>query len=229
MPRVDSVSSTPGRFNCAFPLWRGLQLWNVHSTIGRMARPSAFNHQQAIDKALLLFWRKGYQATSMSDLVEAMDISRSSFYGAFQDKRTLFLLCLDLFGERTCEVLQKARSRMAAMDALQFFFERHLSGPRPQQASLGCMLVNTVLEMAGVDDDLSDRASEHLLDMQHLFEDCLRDAGCKSEQARSLAGVLMLLNEGVRVASRRRMKLQDQRDPIAVTFSMLRHQMAAST
>ncbi len=192
-----------------------------------MARPLEFNQQQAVDKALLLFWRKGYQATSMSDLVDTMEISRSSFYSAFQDKRNLFLLCLDLFGERTCQVLQKARTQMAAIDALQFFFERHLSGPRPQQASLGCMLVNTVLEMAGVDDELSDRASEHLVEMQNLFEDCLGDAGCQPEQAHALAGVLMLLNEGVRVASRRRMKRQDQLDPIATTFSMLRQQIAA--
>jgi TetR/AcrR family transcriptional repressor of nem operon len=192
-----------------------------------MARPIEFNLQQAVDKALLLFWRKGYQATSMSDLVDAMGISRSSFYSAFQDKRSLFLLCLDLFGERTCQVLQKARTQMAAIDALQFFFERNLSGPRLKQASLGCMLVNTVLEMAGVDDELSDRASEHLVEMQNLFEDCLGDAGCQPEQAYALAGVLMLLNEGVRVASRRRMKQQDQIDPIATTFSMLRQQIAA--
>jgi len=191
-----------------------------------MARPIEFNHQQAVDKALLLFWRKGYQATSMSDLVDAMEISRSSFYSAFKDKRSLFLHCLDLFGERTCQVLQKARSQMVAIDALQFFFERHLSGPRPQQASLGCMLVNTVLEMAGVDDELSDRASEHLVEMQNLFEDCLVDAGCQTEQAHALAGVLMLLNEGIGVASRRRMKRQDQLDPIATTFSMLRQQIA---
>lgn len=46
------------------------------------------------------------------------------------------------------------------MDALQFFFDRDLSGPRPLHASLGCMLVNTVVEMAGVDDVLSDRASQ---------------------------------------------------------------------
>lgn len=191
-----------------------------------MARPTEFNHQLAVDKALLLFWRKGYQATSMSDLIEAMQISRSSFYSAFQDKRTLFVQCLDLFGERTCRILQKARVHMAAIDALQFFFERHLSGPRPHQASLGCMLVNTVLEMAGVDDKLSDRASQHLVVMQNLFEDALLEAGCQAEQAHALAGVLMLLNEGVRVASRRRMKLQDQRDPIAATFSMLKQQIA---
>lgn len=192
-----------------------------------MARPVEFNLQQAVDKALLLFWRKGYQATSMNDLLEAMNISRSSFYGAFFDKRGLFMHCLDLFGERTCQVLQSARTQMPALDALQFFFERHLSGPRPQQASLGCMLVNTVLEMAGVDDELSYRASQHLMQMQDLFEDCLRDAGCNQAQAHSLAAVLMLLNEGVRVASRRRMKIQEQLDPIATTFSMLRQQIVS--
>jgi TetR/AcrR family transcriptional repressor of nem operon len=192
-----------------------------------MARPIEFNCPQAVDKALMLFWRKGYQATSMNDLLKAMDISRSSFYGAFQDKRSLFVKCLDLFGERTCQVLQKARTQMPALDAIQFFFERHLSGPKSQQSSLGCMLVNTVLEMAGVDDELSDYASQHLVKMQYLFEDCLRESGCKPQQAHALAGVLMLLNEGVRVASRRRMKSQDQREPIATVFSILKQQIVA--
>ena len=54
-----------------------------------MARPIEFDHHQALDKALLLFWRKGYQATSLADLVEFMGISRSSSYSAFQDKRSL--------------------------------------------------------------------------------------------------------------------------------------------
>ncbi len=66
-----------------------LPFWNGRSVIVAMARPIEFDHHQALDKALLLFWRKGYQATSLADLVEFMGISRSSSYSAFQDKRSL--------------------------------------------------------------------------------------------------------------------------------------------
>jgi TetR/AcrR family transcriptional repressor of nem operon len=191
-----------------------------------MARPVAFDTDRARDRALLLFWQRGYQATSLPDLLAAMGISRSSLYAAYGDKRGLFVECLDLFAERTRGILAKARERHAPLDALQFFFERHLDGPGRGRASLGCLLVNTVLEMAGVDDDLCDRASRHLTAIEGLFETTLRDAGFTPARARELAGVLMLLNEGVRVASRRRLAARAQLDPIAATFRMLEEQLA---
>ena len=143
-----------------------------------MARPLEFDVSTALDKALVLFWRKGYQATSLADLLEAMGIGRSSFYAAFGDKRTLFLSCLDLFAERTKDVVARTRLRMAPLDALQYFFERNFVGPGATKAHLGCMLVNTVLEMADVDAELSARAGSHLADMQIVFEECLLEAGC---------------------------------------------------
>jgi TetR/AcrR family transcriptional repressor of nem operon len=191
-----------------------------------MARPLEFDPERARDKALLLFWQKGYQATSLPNLLVAMGISRSSFYAAFSDKRTLFIACLELFAQRTQQVLLKAEADKPPLDALQFFFERHLNGPGRGKASLGCLLVNTVLEMAGVDDDLAETASRHLVDIQHLFERCLLRSGCPGDRARELASMLMLLNEGVRVASRRRLSVSEQLDPIATTFRVLRTQIA---
>lgn len=190
-----------------------------------MARPIEFDRDKARDRALLLFWTKGYQATSLQDLLDALGISRSSLYAAYGDKRALFVDCLDLFAERTRQVLLKAGQERPALNALQFFFERHLNGPGRGKASLGCLLVNTVLEMAGVDDDLADRASRHLADIQNLFEQFLRQAGCVPDKARELAAMLMLLNEGVRVASRRRLGGREQLEPITTTFHLLRQEI----
>lgn len=194
-----------------------------------MARPIEFDLDEARDRALLLFWTKGYQATSLQDLLDSLGISRSSLYAAFGDKRSLFVDCLDLFAERTRQVLLDAGEDRPALDALQVFFERHLNGPARGKASLGCLLVNTILEMAGVDDDLADRASRHLATMQDLFEQFLGQAGCAPDQARELAAMLMLLNEGVRVASRRRLGARDQREPIASAFRLLRQEIAQGT
>lgn len=191
-----------------------------------MPRPVEFDVERARDRALLLFWQKGYQATSLPDLLAAMGISRSSLYAAYGDKRGLFVECLDLFAERTRRILAQARDAQPPLDALQCFFERHLDGPGRGRASLGCLLVNTVLEMAGVDDALCDRASAHLAGIERLFDGTLRDAGFAPARASELAGVLMLLNEGVRVASRRRLGARAQLEPIAATFRMLREQLA---
>ena len=56
-----------------------------------MARPHEFDIPTAINKALVLFWDKGYQASSLAELLATMNISRSSFYAEFTDKRSLFI------------------------------------------------------------------------------------------------------------------------------------------
>jgi TetR/AcrR family transcriptional repressor of nem operon len=187
-----------------------------------MARPHEFDLAVARNKALILFWKKGYQASSLAELLTSMNIGRSSFYAAFSDKRSLFVECLDLFGQRTKDVVLNARAEMPPIEALQRFFERSFIGNRGGMADWGCMLVNTVLEMAGVDDDLAVRASGHLADMQGTFELCLRDAGCSSAKAAELAAMLMLVNEGIRVSSRRQLPARQQLQSIETTFRLIR-------
>ncbi|MFZ5893713.1 MAG: TetR/AcrR family transcriptional regulator [Myxococcota bacterium] len=62
-------------------------------------RPREFDREQALDRAMELFWERGYDATSMSDLTEALGVGRQSLYGAFGDKRQLFLECMDRYVE----------------------------------------------------------------------------------------------------------------------------------
>lgn len=194
-----------------------------------MARHIEFDRSKAVNKALVLFWRKGYQASSMADLLAAMGIGRGSFYAAFTDKRTLFTECLDLFAERTMDLLRRARSEMPPVDAVQSFFERNFIGA-PGAGTVsehwGCMLVNTVLEMAGVDDELAARASGHLIEMQGFFQACLRDAGAAPARAEELAAMLMLFNEGIRVSSRRQLPDAQHLQPIVTTFRLIRNAIA---
>ena len=194
-----------------------------------MARPLEFDRSKAVNKALVLFWRQGYQATSLADLLAAMGISRSSFYAAFTDKRSLFIECMDLFSARTQDMLQRARAEMPPVDALQSFFEGNLVSARgagAARAHWGCMLVNTVLEMADVDAELAARASNHLTEMQHFFQACLQDAGAAPARAEELAAMLMLFNEGIRVSSRRRLPDAQHLEPIATTFRLIRSTIA---
>lgn len=62
-----------------------------------MARPREFDEEQALDRAMDVFWRKGYQGTSTDDLMEAMGIGRGSFYNAFGSKRDVYLRTLDRY------------------------------------------------------------------------------------------------------------------------------------
>ena len=62
-----------------------------------MARPREFDIDAALDRAMQVFWTKGYDGASLPDLLEAMNIARGSLYKAFRDKRSIYLAALDLY------------------------------------------------------------------------------------------------------------------------------------
>ena len=186
-----------------------------------MARPLQFNRAAALDAAMLAFWRQGYQAAGMSDLLADMEISRSSFYAAFGDKRSLFEACLDQFADRTLGLLDRARAAHPPLTALRLFFERGLLRPDNREDAWGCLLVNTVLEMADVDPGLNARAARLLARVEAAFEACLLDAGLAPPRAVEMAGFLMLLNEGLRVSIRKGLDRSILQDRVATAFSVL--------
>ena len=186
-----------------------------------MARPIEFDIMTARESALKLFWRNGYQASSLSDLLVEMKIGRGSFYAAFRDKRRLYIECLNLFAERTFVIVQKARDKYPPMDAIRYFLEHSLNHAEVSKAGLGCMVVNTVIELAGVDDELAVAASAWLSKLQALLDECLREAGYSPARATEYAAYLMLVNEGVRVASRRKLPDRQIREAIDTALRLL--------
>lgn len=186
-----------------------------------MARHIEFDRSATTQSALLLFWSKGYQATSLADLVAAMGISRSSFYAAYGDKRGAFIECLDLFASHSIHILAEARAHQPPLEALRTFFVHTLSQASGGRWAWGCMLVNTVLEMAEVDEALCDHARLRLAQVEAAFEACLNDTGCGPRKAAELSSFLMLVNEGMRVSSRRALPETTHRQQIDTTFRLL--------
>lgn len=186
-----------------------------------MARPQEFDASIARDAALRLFWKQGYQATSLSELTEAMGISRSSFYASFVDKRGLFRDCLDLFAERTLAWMTQASGTQGPLQSLERFFLLDPAPRAPGEPGWGCLLVNTTLEMASVDEALCAHASDHLTRIEQQMARTLREAGYDPKTADDYAGLLMLLLSGVRVAARRTTTPETQHQQIAAAFRLL--------
>lgn len=184
-----------------------------------MSRPLEFERGETRNQALRLFWRKGYQATSVADLVDGTGLSRSSLYAAFGDKPALFAECLDVFADRTLAFLQSAPPEEPPLATLRRFFEFGLT--HGDEGSWGCLLVNTSLELAAADPLLSARASGHLRRVEAGFEAALLRCGCASDQAAGLAGVLMLLLQGLRVSTRRGLPADAQQAHIRAAFCLL--------
>jgi TetR/AcrR family transcriptional repressor of nem operon len=186
-----------------------------------MARPVEFDKEAARRQAVRLFWRKGYQATSLTDLISELGISRSSFYAAFGDKRAFFLECLDLYAAFTLGLLAAARRETRPLPALRSFFELGLAPFGEDASSWGCLLINTSLEMAGEDEDLSAHANRYLSQVQAAFETTLLVGGIPRDQARDMAEFLMMLLSGLRVSGRRAQPLAAQQRQIATAFHVL--------
>lgn len=111
----------------------------------RRGRPRAFNTEEALDRALEVFWRKGYEGASLDELTGAMGISRPSLYAAFGDKEGLFRKALDRYAEGPSSFGREALKEPTARAVV----ERFLLGAVKMQADPstppGCLMVHGAL------------------------------------------------------------------------------------
>src|ERR1700754_4976114 len=108
-----------------------------------MARTKEFDENEVLSKAVDLFWLKGYNATSMQDLVDGLGISRSSLYDTYSDKHTLFIQALKSYQTSGAAKIQDIISNTAsAKETVRKLLElttKELVGDKQQK---GCFLVN---------------------------------------------------------------------------------------
>lgn len=118
-----------------------------------MARPKAFNPEEALDRATALFWRKGYAGASVADLVAALGVNRGSLYGTFKDKRALFLAALERYDEReiAATVRHLRASEGPGRDRIQSMFDRFIRAVEERGDRRGCLVCNTAVEIGGTD------------------------------------------------------------------------------
>ena len=109
-----------------------------------MARPREFDTAHAMDGAMEIFWRQGFKATNLPELLEAMGLTRGSFYKAFDDKETVYLKALDRYDTtvvtQTLAMLGGCEERLAS-DCLKPIF-----APSPNSAR-GCLICNAMVEL----------------------------------------------------------------------------------
>ena len=111
----------------------------------RIGRPLSFDREAALHEAMLLFWRHGYEATSLSDLTAAMGVTPPSIYAAFGDKKHLFLEALDryLSGPVTSESI--IRDAETALDAARGLLQASAAGFTGADTPPGCLLASAAI------------------------------------------------------------------------------------
>ncbi|WP_435187364.1 TetR/AcrR family transcriptional regulator [Streptomyces sp. bgisy126] len=174
-----------------------------------MARTKEFDPDAALRAALELFWARGYEATTMADLVEHLGVGRASLYATFGNKHELYLKALDRYTEtndpRLVEELSAPGPALPAVRALvrRFAAEAAADGER----LTGCFVTNSAAELGPHDTAVARRVELSWEQLETLLHAALVRARAGGElpagrDPRALARMLLVLLQGVRVVGK---------------------------
>jgi len=110
-----------------------------------MGRPRAFDIDKALDRALQVFWQKGYEGTSLSDLTRVMGINRPSLYAAFGNKEDLFRTALDRYAEGPAAYVREAMEKPTARAVVERLLRGAIDLLADPRTPLGCLMVQGAL------------------------------------------------------------------------------------
>ena len=140
-----------------------------------MARPRSFDPDEALDLARDVFWRKGFQGTSLDDITAATGLAKPSLYAAFGDKNALFLQGLDRYHQRIVANAERVlKEGPSARDAI----ERWLTGFVPfcsgVKGTRGCLSVNTAADGVSDQKEVRNRIERFNRKLEQLLRNRLR-------------------------------------------------------
>lgn len=134
-------------------------------------RPREFDYDQALTKAMHVFWKKGYEGTSMPDLTEAMGMNRPSIYSAFGNKEELFSKALELYQKNAGENFVKALAAPKLHDAIENFLLVTANAVSCTESPKGCLLVQGALACSDEAEAAKNLALSHRQDMTSMLHD----------------------------------------------------------
>lgn len=152
-----------------------------------MPRPKEFDRDQVLDLATDVFWKRGYEATSIGDLVAALGIGRQSLYDTFGDKHALYLAALDRYRQRHGGVVACAlESDMPLRRAIRTIFEGVIDQLLGDPQGKSCMLVAAIAERCPDDKSVAERFCTNMKSMEQVLEKRLARAREEGEIGRHL-------------------------------------------
>lgn len=166
-----------------------------------------FDLDETLERAMQVFWRQGYEATSVKDLVSAMGIHPGSLYPTYGNKRTLFISALRHYEAMFLARFDDYARAHSPRRAIIAVFEDIVSDTLSNTAPSGCLLANTTLELAPHDEEVARIVAEGLTKTEHFFLDRIRAGQAAGDIPVSVsptqtARVLLGLLNGLRVLAR---------------------------
>ncbi|MCW8118894.1 MULTISPECIES: TetR/AcrR family transcriptional regulator [Streptomyces violaceoruber group] len=193
-----------------------------------MARTKEFDPDAALWAALELFWRRGYEATSMSDLVEHLGIGRASIYATFGNKRELYLKALARYEQGLLpDLLADLSQPGPALPGVRALVRRYAAEASADDSRLhGCFVTNTAAELAAHDAVAARRVERNWDQLETVLHSALARARAEGDlpagrDPLALARMLLVLLQGMRVVGKASPDPARMRDAAEAALALL--------
>ena len=172
-----------------------------------MAGVKQFDRNEVLDRAMAVFWRSGYQATSIQDLVEATGVNRGSLYATFGDKCGLFLAVLDRYSEKVSSPTMAALNDPDPRRAIEKMFESIVERNSDPAWPRGCLDTNTSLECPGAGDIIAQKIADRVGLQESAIYQVLRRAQSEGsldpkQDARAMSRFFLGVAQGLNVVNK---------------------------
>ncbi|MBV7535413.1 TetR/AcrR family transcriptional regulator [Duganella sp. sic0402] len=172
----------------------------------KLGRPRTFDADTALEKAMKVFWEKGYEGSSLPELTEAMGMNRPSMYAVFGNKENLFKLALERYGASHDPLFEAALQQPTAREVVEHFLRGNADAQTEEENPHGCLVINGALACS--DDALPIRNT--LIERRAAAEDRLKQRFIRASQegdlppnfcAGQMARYVMTVSNGMAVQS----------------------------
>ena len=195
-----------------------------------MPRERSFSIREITLRAMNYFWKHGYHGSSVSDLVNATQVSRHGFYSAFEGKHDLFLACLELYqDEVVTPAFASVENAAAGLEEIANYFESQIA--RAESHGLpgpGCLVVNTFTEVAPHQPDVYAAAERHNLRLKQGFTNALRNSSNGSlgkREVSEMASFLVISAQGLWSMSRGVTKARTLRQYASTLVNLIQYRL----
>jgi TetR/AcrR family transcriptional repressor of nem operon len=188
-----------------------------------MVRPRQFNEEEVLKKAMETFWLKGYEATSLNDLMQVTGLSKSSLYETFGSKHDFFIKAFRLYQNERMEGLRQYLNHENVYLGIEMSFKALLNNDHNK---LGCMTSNEAIELAPHDKQFQQIVESDFNNVEQAFFEAIergKNNGTLNTLIESLklARFLTISLQGINVMLRSQTKHEKIEDAISVILNML--------
>lgn len=193
-----------------------------------MPRPLEFDRDVALETAMQVFWAKGYEATSLQDLIDATGLSKSSFYQSFESKQELFQRCIRRYADQVVDDMQRQlREAPSGYDFIVNTLKGVAKAASRDDGQRGCLVMNTANEFAQRDPILAELIAKEHKRFEAAFlaaiERAQREGSIpKSKPARALARYCLTTLSGLKTMAKAGASARALREVAMIAVDALR-------